>query len=155
MGYLAALTRGGSPSVDLMVGTADGRKTVTIQVKTMIDASFKKGGRVVGWNWRVGRKALELCGESVFYAFVDLRGCSGEPSAAMRRPDVYVVPADVVRCNLATFPHGSSEPKDVWINIIENKDDITEELRGLWAENGKWHEAWHFIADRLGRPSVD
>jgi hypothetical protein len=38
MGYVAALPRGGSPSVDLMVGTVDGRNTVTVQVKTKSQA---------------------------------------------------------------------------------------------------------------------
>ena len=51
MGYLVALTRGGSPSVDLMVATPNGKKTVTIQVKTRKQGSFRS---------RETRQRLEL-----------------------------------------------------------------------------------------------
>ena len=149
MNYLVALTRGGSPAVDLMVATPNGEKTVTIQVKTMIQARFKSG-----WNWRLSSKAKELCGESVFYAFVNLNDCVGEPSGATPKPDkmpeIFIIPADIVKSNLATFPHGSSKPTDFWFNIIENERDITDKLKGIWAEHGKWHEAWHLIKERLG-----
>ena len=96
------------------------------------------------------QKANELCGKDVFYAFVDFRDCVEEPSGAMPMPDVFIVPADTVKRKLDTFPHGSPKPTDFWFNIIDNKSDITDKLRGLWAENGKWHEAWHFITARLG-----
>ena len=144
MNYLVALTRGGSPLVDLMVGTLDGKKTVTVQVKTAIQARFKNG-----WNWHLSSKAKELCGESVFYAFVDLKGRVEESSGATLMPDVFIVPADIVQSNLATFPHGSSKPTDFWFNIIENESDITDKLKGIWAEHGKWHEAWCLIKERL------
>jgi len=85
MGYLVALTRGGSPSVDLMVGTPNGQKTATIQVKTAIKAfsAATKKNPISCWYWRLTSKAKDLCGESVFYAFVDLRGGAGEPSKPM------------------------------------------------------------------------
>src|SRR3990172_9316203 len=72
MGYLVALTRGGAPSVDLMVGTPDGKKTVTIQVKTANKAflKYKKRAKDNCWYWRVNPKAKDLAGKSVFYAFV-------------------------------------------------------------------------------------
>jgi len=34
LGYPVALTRGGSPTVDIMAGSLDGEHTISIQVKT-------------------------------------------------------------------------------------------------------------------------
>jgi hypothetical protein len=44
MGYLVALTRSGAISIDLMIGTADGRNAVAIQVKTNNQA-FSPAGK--------------------------------------------------------------------------------------------------------------
>ena len=122
MGYLVALTRGGSPSVDLMVATPNGKKTVTIQVKTGDSGIFRsKETRTSGWNWRVSSKAKELCGESVFYAFVDLKGGAGEPSGEMEMPDVFIVPADFVKDNLNLYPKAAEEPTDFWFDIFEKE----------------------------------
>ena len=60
-------------------------------------------------------------------------------------PDVFIVPADIVKNNLSHFPARPSKPTDFWFNIIENESDITDKLKGIWAEHGKWHEAWHLI----------
>ena len=68
MNYLVALTRGGSPSVDLMVATPNGKKTVTVQVKTAIQARFVKRKRTAGIgnfpakqkNFAVSRSSMRL-----------------------------------------------------------------------------------------------
>ena len=136
MGYLVALTRGGSPSVDLMVGTADGKKTVTIQVKTANQAffSYKKKPEDNYWDWRVSSKARELRGESVFYAFVNLNQGEGESSKSMPRPEVFIVPADDVAKNLNTYPE--TNPTSFWFDIMAKDKD-------------RWHEAWRLIEERL------
>lgn len=75
MSYPVALTHGGSPTVDLMVGDLTGSATVSIQVKTSNGAwrAFKKKPENNHWEWDVGKKGVHLRGESIFHAFVDLR----------------------------------------------------------------------------------
>ena len=94
MGFPVALTRGGSPTVDLMVGDLTGSATISIQVKTSNWAwrAFKKKPENNHWEWDVGKKGLHLRSENIFYAFVDLRWVADKPA----RPDVFIVPSSVV-----------------------------------------------------------
>jgi len=58
MGYPVALTRGGSPAVDLMVGDLQGRSAVSIQVKTSDWAwrGFKRKTENNHWEWTSDRR---------------------------------------------------------------------------------------------------
>jgi hypothetical protein len=136
MGYLVALTRGGSPSVDLMVGTPDGRETVTIQVKTASNAFYspKRKPENSNWYWPVGSKARGFRGKSVFYAFVDLKRGDGKHSKQPPMPDVFIVPADFVAGHLNGYP--KENPTRFWFDIVEKDKE-------------KWHEAWPLIEDAL------
>ena len=148
MGYLVAMTRGGSPSVDLMVATHDGKSTVTVQVKTAKNAWLKSKRGEGNWYWHVGPKARTLTGPSVFYAFVDLKGGTGEGETGEPRkpdmPDVFIVPADYVAGpgNLETYPKNDPKPTDFWFDIPEHGER-------------RWREAWHLINERLGPPQSD
>lgn len=66
MGFLAALTRGGSPTVDLLVGSDSGHAAVSLQVKTSAGAwrKYKRKPEKNHWEWFVGSKADALRGES-------------------------------------------------------------------------------------------
>jgi len=94
MGYPVALTRGGSPTVDLMVGDLQGRSAVSIQVKTSNWAwrGYKLKTEKNHWEWDVGKKALKLRGNSIFYAFVDLKWDDDD----LPLPDVFIVPSVTV-----------------------------------------------------------
>lgn len=92
LGYPAALTRAGSPGVDVLVASKSGRRSVSIQVKTANSAC--RGKSKPCWEWDVGKNAIELNGESIFYAFVDLK--SDENNKILPRPDVCIVPSSVV-----------------------------------------------------------
>ena len=141
MGYLVALTKAGSPSVDLMVGTPDGQKTVTVQVKTSSQAfrQFKKKPQNSYWAWHVGAKATGLRGERVFYAFVDLKQPEGGPQKAVEMPEVFIVPANIVAEHLDTYPKGSTNPTDFWFGFDKK-------------EKEEWNvdEGWRLIEDALG-----
>jgi len=66
MGYLAALTRGGSPSVDVLAANASGTNTVGIQVKTATSAryEYKRDKQKPNyWIWDVNPKAVFLKGD--------------------------------------------------------------------------------------------
>jgi hypothetical protein len=93
-GLLPALTRGGSPSVDILVASQDGGSTVAIQVKTSSWArrEYKRKKETNYWLWDVGAKALTRKGERLLYAFVDLR--DGAPDNC--GPTVFIVPSEKV-----------------------------------------------------------
>lgn len=124
LGLPVALTRGGSPTVDLMVGDLTGRATISLQIKTSSNAwrPHKSNADMRHWEWDVGGKALTLVGGSIYYAFVDLRG---DESLV---PDVFVVPSPDVaeRLKDATsnrymywlFEREAKEYKDRWDRIL-------------------------------------
>ena len=154
MGYVVALTREGAPAVDLMAFSPKSGKSVSIQVKTATNASQRerkkkrKDGLVY---WRLSKKALELRGKGVFYAFVDMKGCAADQPRPQKTPDVYIVPADWVAdpshrnlsdqgTSLGTFnvyPKGKPAT-DFWF-------DIYPKGKKKWAEN------WRAITDMLGQ----
>ncbi|MGD0199145.1 MAG: hypothetical protein ABSD27_00185 [Bryobacteraceae bacterium] len=121
MGYPVALTRGGSPTVDLMVGDLKGQAAVSFQVKTASSARRKDR-----WEWDVGRKALDLRGDSIFYAFVDLKG--DHPN---QLPDVFIVPSNLVASWL------KPEWKRLMYWILDRDAD-------------NYRERWDLITSRLG-----
>jgi len=128
MGFPVALTRGGSPTVDLLVGDLSGENAVSIQVKTSNWAYrfFKTKPKRNHWEWDVGKKALTLKGESIIYTFVDLKWDDHK----IVKPDVFVVPSNVV----ANFLGKDWSRYMFW--IMENERD-------------KYLEAWTTITAKL------
>jgi hypothetical protein len=125
LGYAVALTRAGTPLVDLMVASQDGN-AVSVQVKTSSAAYFTHKDRAKNyWNWDVGEKARHARGESLFYAFVDLKG-----SADGASPDVFIVPA----ADVADFVQVQDTRIMFWV-MEKDKD--------------RYLERWDFITARL------
>jgi len=127
-GYPVALTRGGSPTIDLMVGDLSGNAAVSIQVKTdnWARREYKRKPQNNHWEWYVNPKVLTLVGESIFYAFVDLKWNPAQPL----QPDVFILPSKEVA---GRFTAGWKMYR-FW--LMDN-------------EKEKWFEAWHLITDRL------
>ena len=69
----AAITLGNAPSVDLMASSADGKRTLSIQVKTSRNAYRRKRYGNEGYEWAVNRGVIGKHHESFWYAFVNLR----------------------------------------------------------------------------------
>ena len=135
MGYPAALTRLGSPAVDLMVGDISGNAAVSVQVKTSAGAWRERSRNPDDshWEWPVGRKGIDLRGDSIFYVFVDLKW----ETAVASIPDVFVVPsADVAN----SFPIPESLEWTMWMFWIFQRD------------KEKYHENWEPLVARLGQP---
>jgi len=132
LAYPVALTRGGSPTVDLMVGDISGNATVSIQVKTSNYAwrSYKKHPEKNHWIWDVGGKAMGLRGENIVYAFVDLKG---DPNLT---PDVFIVPSSSVA------------------NYV--KPEHTRKMFPLSKEHGnKLKNNWDLITKKLGKGLIE
>lgn len=94
LGFPVALTRGGSPGVDLLVTDVHGTNAIALQVKTSTGArraySRQANSSKNHWEWDVGQKALGLRSESLFYAFVDLQW------SMQALPEVFIVPSATV-----------------------------------------------------------
>ena len=96
LGYIPALVRQGAPSVDVLVSTLDGGKTVGVQVKTT-EWGIRTRGRGESKvphevQFPLGHHAIEQTDNSSIFCFVDLRVFE---EGAM--PDVYVVPAKTLK----------------------------------------------------------
>ncbi len=129
MGYLAAMTRGGSPTVDIMVGDREGKSAVMIQVKTSNWAfrPYKRKPENNHWEWDVGEKARHHDSDTLFYAFVDLRWSTDVPSI----PEVFIVPSKVVKDAL-----GEGWSRYMFWIIEEDRE--------------KYCERWDLIVEKLG-----
>jgi len=93
-GFHAAPTFGNAPSVDILVGLPDGAATLSIQVKTTIQALRTRGKgedkHPDHYEWDVGEKSGNLNRQDLFFAFVDLKRARDE------MPDVFIVPSEVI-----------------------------------------------------------
>ena len=88
-GYVAALTRGGTPFIDILCSSADGKRTLAIQVKTMSYAFHgrKRKPENSHWAFDVGWKAVGNRDNSFLYAFVCLQGIGdGKPLVFIAPP---------------------------------------------------------------------
>ncbi len=95
LGYIAAMSREGSPTVDILVSNLDGSRTIAIQVKTTGWATRTRGRgtgkRPYELQFPLGYKSAKTKGDNFVFAFVDLNGLDSE-----KEPDIYIVPSDFV-----------------------------------------------------------
>ena len=127
MGLLAALTRGGSPAVDIIVGDPSGKAAVSLQVKTSMGAwrPKKRQPEKSHWEWTVSKNASLLRGDSFFNAFVDLKWHQGTP-------DVFIIPSTFVADRFT----GTSYKMNVY---------------WLWeADGATYRNNWEPVKTRLG-----
>lgn len=134
----AAITLGNAPSVDLMASSADGKKTISIQVKTSRNAYRRNRYGFEGYEWDVNKGVIGKYHESFWYAFVDL-----QENGKNWTPQVFFVPSRWV----AEFV------KDNWSRYMyflpETAKDLTHERWDLFTSylNGEqiaidWANSW-------------
>jgi hypothetical protein len=111
-----------------MVGDVGGTAAISLQVKTATRGwrNYRKNPEKSRWEWDVGPRSAKLCGEAIFYAFVDLNGGNGMPV-------VFIVPSAVVAA--AVLRRGPKRRR------FALRQEEAEEYR----------EAWHLLTDRLVR----
>ena len=128
LGFPVALTRGGSPTVDLMVGDLCGNVAISLQVKTSSGAwcEYKRKPENNHWEWFVGPKVVKLTGSNIYYVFVDLKWNQGTP-------DVFIVPSNVVS---KVFENTNWKANVYWL---------------MASEKELYFEAWKTITDRLSK----
>ena len=116
-GYPVGLTARGSRSADLLFTNLDSGKSLTIQVKAMMNAHMasKKWGAY--WKWRVGINRASPK-DSFYYLFTDLRD---DPTLV---PHVFMVPSLNLQPLLEEYPAGGPKITDAWCNIYEKDKDM-------------------------------
>jgi hypothetical protein len=134
----AAITLGNAPSVDLMASSSDGRRTVSIQVKTSRNAYRSNRYGHKGFEWDVNKGVIGKHHESFWYAFVDLQEKNGNWN-----PKVYFVPslwvAQFVKSDWSRFLYFL--PKTVEDLTLERWDILNGYLNGE-ASAIKWANEW-------------
>lgn len=132
-GFHASCTFGNAPFVDILVSAEDGRKTLTLQVKTAYDAVRYRGR---GANraahhleFTLGARLAKTKQENLVAAFVDMK--AAEDGAT---PDVYLVPSKVV------FKHCRD-----WVDDVKWVRFHTVDMKQLLPYKNRWK----IIADRL------
>lgn len=136
----AAITLGNAPSVDLMASSSDGKRTISIQVKTSRNAYRRVRYGHEGFEWDVNKGVIGKYHESFWYAFIDL-----QENGASWNPKVFFVPsqwvARFVKSDFSRFMYFL--PKTVENITLERWDILTGYLKGdskaiEWANN--WPE---------------
>lgn len=95
LGFVVALPRGGVPSSDLLVTTANGDMTLSLQVKTATKPFNTHGIYGKYLTWGMSQKAKSNNKTTHWYVLVDQHGW---PRSG-KEPDLYFVPScDVANC---------------------------------------------------------
>jgi hypothetical protein len=97
LGFIPTLVRQRMPRIDLLVSSAKGDRTVSVQVKSTFNAMREpsqpgKSGPTFDLRFPLGHRAVTSSEGTTFFCFVDLRRVS--PSAVQ---DVYIVPATALK----------------------------------------------------------
>ena len=128
----ASCTFGNAPAVDILVSSADGAKSIAIQVKT---AEYAKRWRGRGeakhfhhLEWNLGGKAAKTSLPNLFFAFVDL-------DEDQEAPTDYIIPSKFI------FEFCKDWVDEVsWVRFHPEVDDIEE-----------FKENWDLIKNALGK----
>lgn len=143
-GLHASATLGNAPFIDVLVASADGSKSASIQVKTSRFAQkWRKNdtGTPHHYEWDLGHKVKNIpASDFFFFVFVDLRIEYWNCAAAdrLRRPDIFVIPLEVVRKWYLEYASESLRSR-LWV--------LPEFLV-------PYKEAYHLIHDAIGKPQI-
>jgi len=132
-GFVVAIPRGGSPTVDILASDPTGNRTLAIQVKTAEWAGRTRGRgndkRSHHLEFALGHKAANHGGEYFFYVFVDLKG--QDPSSV---PECYIVPSAEIRKYCARVPAKAKMVR--WHPLVGEAEPYRENWASLVAAAG-------------------
>ncbi len=124
-GYIASITLRNSRGIDIIVSSADGSRSATLQVKT--NSSGKP-------DWILNKKAETFSADNHYYALVSLKEL-GE------RPDFYIVPSEVVATHVR-------ESHANWLAGLKRDGSSRKDsnMRKFIDPLGEYLEAWDYIS---------
>jgi len=135
-GYIAALTREGAPTADILASNLYATKTLAIQVKTTTWAMRTRGRgedkHPYELQFPLGFRSAKQRADNLVFAFVDLHDYDG------KEPDVYLVPSAFV-CEYCAPWIANAEGQLVRFHIdieamerFKNNWAMVEEKLGPW-----------------------
>ncbi|MBI4201998.1 MAG: hypothetical protein HY532_02630 [Chloroflexi bacterium] len=141
-GFHAAVTHGNAPSVDILVGSRDGARAVSLQVKTSTDALRTKGRKPNQvpdhYSWRIPELSLSVNHSGLFYALVYLKlpDFVNKQSEKRTLPEVFVLPS-----------------KEMWDVHIANQIEQPKTSSWWWwhypQELEQYKNNWALLSSRL------
>ena len=150
-GLQCALTLGNAPNVDILVSDLAGSASVSLQVKTAVDALRWKGQgdekKRDHYEWSIGWKCVDLCpAPNLLFALVDLKGFGERPDVV---PDVFIVPSQVIADYF--FGPNCSMSRGWWKEKTRPDRDQWKWARyhELVAEVDQYKNNWVALRDRL------
>ena len=136
----AAMTLGNAPSVDILASSADGKRTVSIQVKTSRNAYRTNRYGREGYEWDVNKGVIGKYYESFWYAFVNLQE---QGNGNEWKPEIFFVPsrwvAEFVKEDFSRYMYFL--PMTAKELTYERWDILTAYLRGD-QEAIEWANSW-------------
>ena len=133
-----AITLGNAPSVDLMASSSDGKRTLSIQVKTSRNAYRRNRYGHEGFEWDVNKGVIGKHHESFWYAFVDL-----QENNETWNPRVFFVPslwvANFVKSDWSRFMYFLPTTAE---SLTLNRWDLLKGYLEGNSESIKWANNW-------------
>jgi len=133
-----SLMLGNAPSVDALASSSDGRRTMSIQVKTASNAKKKKYGKV-GYEWYVGSAVIGKYAESFLYAFLDFKG------DVTSQPDVFFIPsrwvAEFVKPDWSMFLYFLPATQEIEA-LTKNRWDLVQHYLAGEPAALDWAQSW-------------
>ena len=122
----ASCTFGNAPIVDIIACSADGTKSITIQVKTAFEPKRTRGRgkekKLHHLEFTLGHKAAKYNSENLFFAFVDLDQEWNE----IPNPTIYIIPSNFI------YNYHKDWADDVsWLRFHPEINEI-EEFKENW-----------------------
>jgi hypothetical protein len=97
LGFIPSLIHQGIRGIDVLASSADGARSVGLQIKSAASAIYEKSGAAqhVAFHLRfpLGQRAISAIADSTLVCFVDLRKWSPREG-----PDVYIVSGKQLKC---------------------------------------------------------
>lgn len=123
-GYLASVTMGNTDRFDILASDLEGKRPITIQVKT----TTKRGE-----GWILGHKDENPRGGSSFYVFVKM-------AKGSERPQFHIVPSDILA-------HTISQSHKKWLNTPGKKGQKHKDttVRQFFDREGTYLEKWDLL----------
>ncbi|MGD0016897.1 MAG: hypothetical protein ABSC38_05205 [Verrucomicrobiia bacterium] len=129
-GYVATVTSRNTEGIDILASSADGSRTVSIQVKTSGAEQRSRFTR----SWIMQKKHEDVASDNFFYVFVDLKPTN-------EKPDFYIVPSKEVAHYIKRSHQewlkkpgrGGKQHNDTTMRLFEIYDEaIAEKYLNKW-----------------------
>jgi hypothetical protein len=129
MGLVVGIPRGGSPAIDLLVSSPEGRHPLGVQVKTATNARYDyKRRKRTTWSWPMKLQEVRTL---VWHVFVDLQNWPNAGSGVL--PVCYVLsPKDMIEYGRLPAREGWSMGNLYLVDGVDDRLPDASRFREKW-----------------------